>query len=167
MNQEDQFILPATGNKISQPVKLLVFTVGSSKFGALVDEIRTIIDLEEATEYLHYETDVNCIYEKGNVSIQAINLERLLFPSDVAADDNEKKLILIKTKLNSLNGVIVDHIDGVGTFTGLYPFPFGIFKSGGGIFRYVVTSEEPWFEVVDFSKIIEIYGFQQAKVENV
>ncbi len=168
MNPINETNIPNTGYRINQPVKLLIFSVGESKFGTLVDEVRTIIDLEEAEENIRYDSEVNCVYEKGKVVIQAINLSYLLSQNPIDSQDNkERKLIVVKTNLKSLNGVIVDHIEGVGTFTGIYPFPFGVFKSTGSFFKYVVTSEEPWFEVVDFSKIIEVYGFQMAKVENV
>lgn len=168
MKPTSEITIPNTGYRIGKPVKLLIFSVGDSKFGALVEDVRTIIDLEEAEENIRYDSEVNCVYEKGKVVIQAINLSNLLSqnPND-NHENRERKLIVVKTNLNSLNGVIVDHIEGVGTFSGIYPFPFGIFKNAGSFFKYVVTSEEPWFEVVDFSKIIEIYGFQMAKVENV
>lgn len=165
MNQE--FKIFPTGSKIFRDVRLLVFQIGRYKMSAVIDQVRTIIDLHEGDDNLLYESDYNCSYTSGNITVNCVDLNKLIFPNEFYEPSLERKLIIVKTSQKTLNGILVDRIEGVGMFNNLYPFPQGSFKLQDGVFSYVVSSEEPWFEVVDLAKIIEIYNYQPAKVENV
>lgn len=160
------FKLIPTGKKIEKEVRLLVFQIGRYKMAAVIDQIRTIVDINGEVDEIIYDSDFNCSYTSGNISVNCVDLHRLIFPNEYYEAEVERKLIVVKTAFKTLNGILVDKIFGVGMFTDLYPFPQGAFTIGDGLFTYVVTNEEPWFEVIDLPHVIENYNFQPARIEN-
>jgi len=149
-----------TNPQIRGQFRLLVFEVGSKRLATPVEAVRTIADLEEGMiAAAQAEAEGN---ESWQGKINFIDLASLYFTEELHKPSDERKLIVLKSEPGNLNGVIVDRVFGVGTYETLFPVPSGIFKLPEGVITHIITTEEPWFEVVNIQKIIELNGINRG-----
>lgn len=153
--------LKSTPTQIKGFHRLLVFEVGTKRLATPVDIVRTIADLEESMLALSDSESVDATDTRAKINL--VDLLSLYFPEEAGNQSDEKKLIVLKSDGTRLNGIIVDRVYGVGSFSDLFPVPNGIFKLPDGVITHIITTEEPWFEVVNIQKIIEINSSQEQR----
>lgn len=143
-------------NKLTGNIRLLVFDIGNLTLSTPVDTIRTILDFEELDES----------GASGYDGLQIIDLHDFLLIDVQKLNDKERKLIILKSKGKYLQGIIVDRIHGVGSFTELYPIPHGVFAIPDGILTHVIATEDPWLILINLEKAAEMFSFQPVEVKN-
>lgn len=144
--------------------RLLVFEVGTKRLATPVDIVRTIADLEESMLVLSSSESEDQGDTRAKINL--VDLLSLYFPEEIGNQSSEKKLIVLKSDGTRLSGIIVDRVYGVGSFSDLFPVPDKIFKLPDGVITHIITTEDPWFEVVNLQKIVEINSLQEQRQLN-